>query len=276
MKLADLFKQYLEHLFRGRRAEARRLLLDAQDRGMQASQLLTSIVWPAMEQVAELYRYNHISRIVEQMATRINRLVADQLQGLLATQPKTGKRMVVLSGEGMCEELSAQITADLFEAEGWAVWFLGPCVPNDEVVQFLGHVKPEILCIFGSRAQEAPTVRKLIDLIREVGICEDMQVLVGGGVFNRAEGLAEEIHADLFAADALEALAVVEGHPQRVPTPDVPQPGRRRKSKSASSQAAAASMRQTIEENEESDDDEVLEDAVAEAIDRAHLQEHED
>ncbi len=272
MRLADLFKQYLEHLFRGRRAEARRLLLDAQDRGMHASKLLTGIIWPAMEQVADLYRYNHISRIVEHMATRINRLVADQLQGLLATQPKTGKRMVVICGDGHGEELGAEIVADLFEAEGWAVWFLGSGAPNDEVVQFLAHVTPDILCVFGTLPQEAPTVRKLIDLIREVGVCEDMQVLVGGGVFNRAEGLAEEIHADMFAHNALEALEVVAGHPQRVPIPDVPEPGRRRKRKSPASQAAAASMRRMIEENQADDgDEEFLDEAVADAVAKADL-----
>ena len=276
MRLAELFKQYLEHLFRGRRAEARRLLLDAQDRGTPASTLLTSIVWPAMEQVADLYRYNHISRIVEHLATRINRMVADQLQGLLATQPKTGKRMVVVCGDGEGEELSAQITADLFEANGWGVWFLGSGVPNDEVVQFLAHVKPDILCVFGMLPAEAPAVRRLIDLIREVGICENMQVLVGGGVFNRAEGLAEEIHADLFARDAVEALEAVAGRPQRVPIPDVPEPGRRRKRKSPTLQAAAASMRETIEEGAADDDaEESLEEAIADAVAQANLEEPE-
>ncbi len=275
MTLADLFKQYLEHLFRGRRSEARRLLLDAQDRGMHASKLLTGIIWPAMEQVSDLYRYNHISRIVEHMATRINRLVADQLQGLLATQPKTGQRMVVVCGEGESEELSAQITADLFEADGWAVWFLGSGVPNDETVQFLAHVTPDILCVFGTAPQEAPAVRKLIDLIREVGICEDMQVLVGGGVFNRAEGLAEEIHADIFARNALEALELVGGHPERVAAVDIPEPGRRRKRKSAASQAAAADLRRAIDESG-LEDDEVIDDAITEAVAQARMLEELD
>lgn len=275
MRLADLFKQYLEHLFRGRRSEARRLLLDAQDRGMPASKLLTGIIWPAMEQVSDLYRYNHISRIVEHMATRINRLVADQLQGLLATQPKTGQRMVVLCGEGESEELSAQITADLFEANGWMVWFLGSGVPNDETVQFLAHVTPDILCVFGTAPQEAPMVRKLIDLIREVGICEDMQILVGGGVFNRAEGLAEEIHADIFARNALEAVELVDRHPDRVAVLDAPEPGRRRKRKSAASQDAAAELRRAIDEDEP-EDDEAIDDAISEAVAQTRMLESSD
>ena len=44
MTIADLFKQYLEHLFSGRRCEARELIFGAQDRGIPASKLLKSVI----------------------------------------------------------------------------------------------------------------------------------------------------------------------------------------------------------------------------------------
>ncbi len=231
MKMADLFKQYLEHLFAGKRAAARELLFAAQDRGVTASKLLRLLIWPAMVQVEKLYKKNKISRITEHMATRINRMLADQLHGFLARKPKSGKRIVVVCGEGEREELGAQITADLFEGEGWSVWFLGSGVPNDEILQFVGQIRPDVLCIYGTQPKGIPATRQLIDLIRGVGVCDEMQVLATGGVFNRAEGLADEIRADLFAPDVTEALQVVADHPIRIPKPDVPEPGRRRKRK---------------------------------------------
>jgi len=229
MSTAELFKQYLEHLFLGKRCQARELLFGALDRGIAASKLLRLIVWPASEQVEKLYRSNHISRIMEHMATRINRMIADQLHAFLARQPKTGQRMVVTCGPGESEELGAQMIADLFEAQGWTVWFLGSGVPNDEVLQFVGKVTPDILSIYGTQPAGVPDVRRLVDLIREVGVCSEMQILVSGGVFNRADGLADEVRADLFAPDVTKALKVVADHPVRIPKPDVPEPGRRRK-----------------------------------------------
>lgn len=229
MTIAELFKQYLEHLFAGKRCEARELIYAAQDRGVPARKLLQKIVWPAMEQVERLYREDEIPRISEHMATRINRMIADQLHGMLARKPKHGRRMVVICGDGESEELGAQMVADLFEADGWTVWFLGSGVPNDEALEFLGKVTPDVLCIHGTRPPEIPGIRHLIELIREVGICSEMQVMVVGGVFNRAQGLAEEIRADLHAADCLEAEKCIAEHPVRVPRPDVPEPGRRRK-----------------------------------------------
>ena len=239
-KMADLFKQYLEHLFLGKRCQARELLFAAHDRGIGAAKLLRLIIWPAMEQVQKLYRNNEISLIMEHMATRINRMLADQLQGFLARAPKSGQRIVVTCGDGENEELGSQIIADLFEAKGWSVWFLGAGVPNDEILQFVGKIQPDILCAYGTQPAGVPGVRKLIDLIRGVGVCSEMQILVSGGVFNRADGLADEVRADLFAADVGAALKTVKEHPVRIPKPDVPEPGRRRKRRRKAPEVPAA------------------------------------
>ena len=233
MSMPELFKQYLEHLFAGKRCQARELIFAAQDRGIPACKLLKMIIWPAMEQVDSLFRRNHINLIIEHMATRINRMIADQLQGMLARAPKSGQRMVIVCGDGEGEELGAQITADLFESMGWSIWFLGCGVPNDEILQFIGTIKPDILCIYGTKPAGVPNTRKLIGLIRGIGVCADMQVLIMGGVFNRAEGLSDEIKADLFASNVIEAIQVVADHPVRVPKLDIPEPGRRRKRKNA-------------------------------------------
>jgi len=242
---ATLFKHYLEHVFAGKRCQARELVFGALDRGVGARKLLRNLIWPAMEQIEKLYREDHILRIVEHMATRINRMIADQLHGFLARAPKTGQRMVVISGEGQQAELGAQIMADLFEADGWSVYLLGAGVPNDEILQFVGNVKADVLGIYGMHAAGAPTVRNLIALVREVGTCEDMQVLVVGGVFNRAQGLADEVKADLFGKNIAEAIKTVAEHPVRIPKPDVPEPGRRRKRRRRAAASQTRTMRKT-------------------------------
>jgi len=247
MEIAETFAQYLEHLFAGKRSQARELITATLDRGICARKLLQTVVWPAMEQVQQLYREGRINRMMEHMATRINRMIADQLQGHLARHPKQGLRMLVVCGEGEAEELGSQVTADLFEADGWSVWFLGSGVPNDEVMEALAEIKPDVLCMYGTRPEGVPGTRRLIDGIREIGAHEQMQVLVVGGIFSRAPGLDEEIRADLFAHDAGEALKTVGDHPVRIPRPDVPQPGRRRKRRSSAPRGGRSrKTRQTV------------------------------
>jgi len=246
METVQLFKQYMEYLFAGKRSGARELILGAHDRGFAAEKLLSRIVWPAMEQINKLYRENHISRITEHMATRINRMIADQLTPVMNRRQKDGRRMVVLCGAEEEAELGAQIASDIFEAGGWTVWFVGSGVPNDELIPFLGQVTPDILLVYSSIPRELPGVRKLITLVREIGICRDMQVMVCGGVYNRAEDLAEEIKADLFAHDVREAISLAEENPSRASLADVPEPGRRRKRKRRTSPPGIEHLRRTL------------------------------
>ncbi len=229
MTTSELFKQYLEHLFAGKRAGARELINGALDRGVAADKLLKNIIWPAMEQIDKLYRGHHIPMMTEQISTRINRMVADQLQGALAREPELGKKMIVVCGNTENHELGGQMLADLFEAAGWDVTFLGAGIPRDEILTLCSEVKPDVLTVYGALAEDIPGLRTMIELIREVGACDEMQVLVAGGVFARAEGLSQEIRADLYAKGVDEAFKVIAANPVRVEIPDTPEPGRRRK-----------------------------------------------
>ena len=47
-----------------------------------------------------------------------------------------------------------------------------------------------------------------------------MQIVVGGGIFNRAEGLAEEIGADLWATTPCALITRLEEEPLRRATPE--------------------------------------------------------
>ncbi|MEK9163978.1 MAG: hypothetical protein AAB342_01335, partial [Chloroflexota bacterium] len=55
-----------------------------------------------------------------------------------------------------------------------------------------------------------PGVRRLIDLIRGVGLNPTMNIIVSGGVFTRADGLWKEVNADLFARNAADLLRLAD------------------------------------------------------------------
>jgi methanogenic corrinoid protein MtbC1 len=192
-------------------------LAEALRRGLEPTNLYKSMIWPAMEQIARLYRHDEIDLATEHMATRINRVLADQLQSHLPRGQSNGRRILIACAEGEPEELGAQMCSDLFEADGWDVYFVGGGVPDDEILSLVGQVRPDILLIFGTQPAGVPGVRRLITLIREVGSNPTMNIMISGGVFNRAEGLWQEINADLFAPTAAEALVVAGSAQPRKP-----------------------------------------------------------
>lgn len=206
-----LLTRYLQPLLAGRRAECFAIVHEAIQGGMSAERLLRELVWPAMTQVERMFRSDRITIAVESMATRINRTVADQLQVHLPRVSRRGERIVITCANHEHEELGAQIVADLLQARGWDVYLMGAEIPHDEVVSLLGQIRPTAFIIFGARPQHAPIVRALIDRIREIGVCPTMNTVLSGGVFNRADGLWQEVGADAFAPNAGELIDVISG-----------------------------------------------------------------
>ncbi len=217
MAMSNLLNRYMEPLIGGRRRECRALVQDAIANGSTARSLYQDLIWPAMDRVDQMYRADRINQATEHLATRINRVVADHLQTSLRQNEVMGKRVLITCAHGEPEELGAQMCSDLFEAEGWDVYFLGGGVPDDEILMLVGQLQPELLLIFGSQPIDAPAVRQMIDQIREIGSCPTMNVMVSGGVFNRAADLWKEVKADLFATTAVEALVLASSAKPRKP-----------------------------------------------------------
>lgn len=232
MSSDGLLQRFVPSLLAGRRQECRDVLAEVLAGGMKPAHVYRQMLWPAMEQVAQMYRRDEINAAAEHMATRISRALADQLQSHLPRRESNGKRILITCADGEPEELGAQMCADLFEADGWDVYFIGGGVPHDEILSLVGQLRPDILLIFGTQPTGVPAVRRLIGLIREVGSNPTMNIMISGGVFNRAEGLWKEVNADIFAenaAEALEAAGRAEPREPEVRIPGAPKKRRRRR-----------------------------------------------
>jgi methanogenic corrinoid protein MtbC1 len=228
----DVLARYLEPLLRGDRRGCRCIIEETMQSGIPANSVYLHLIWPVMAEVERLARADKITSIQEHLATRINRTIADQLQNKLPRRPARGKKAVVCCAREELQELGAQIIADLFESDGWLVQFLGGGLTNDDIFGYVNEHAPDVLLIYGTAAKQAPDVRRLIDRIRSVNAWPDMRIVVSGGVFNRAEGLWEEIGADGYAATAGDALRVVSDESQM--TEPNPKAISRRKRKRAS------------------------------------------
>jgi methanogenic corrinoid protein MtbC1 len=214
-----LLTRYLQPLLAGRRAECFDLIDAAVRNGQNAESLVYDIVWPAMVQVDRLFRDDRIDTLIHNMACRINRTVAGQLQTHLPKRTPTGKRIVVASAENEREEIGAQMLADLLQSDGWDVYFMGSDVPHDEILNLVGQVRPHALLIYGTQPQDIPDVRRLVELIRDVGACPTMNIVVSGGVFGRVDALWQEVGADVLAESPQEVVRTVNTLEPRTPGP---------------------------------------------------------
>jgi methanogenic corrinoid protein MtbC1 len=233
-----LFAAYVEPLLAGDRSTCRQVIDSALAGGNAPADLLTQLIWPAMERVQAMYRDDHISQSSLNLATRLNRSITDQIAARLSRKTPNGRSALIVCGNAEPEELGGQITADLFESDGWVVRFAGGGVPEDEILKLVGEMRPDLLVLFGTLPSGMPSVRKLIDYLRDVNSCPHMQILCCGGIYKRAEGLADEIGADLYAPDAAEALEVATNNPTRRATVDQQTVGRTRRIRKAAARKA--------------------------------------
>jgi methanogenic corrinoid protein MtbC1 len=230
-------------LLEGDRSQCRQVIEHAFFEGATAYELITQLLWPTMEMLQAHYREDRITQSTLNLATRLNRSITDQVSSHLERQPANGRKVLIFCGADEPEELGGQITADLFEADGWTTRFAGGGVPDDEVLKLIGEYRPNLLVLFGTLSSGVPAVRRLIDYLREVNSCPEMQVMCCGGIYKRAEGLAEEIGADLYAPDGAHAVHAANANPTRKATVEQQTVGRTRRIRKAAARKAASAQR---------------------------------
>jgi methanogenic corrinoid protein MtbC1 len=209
-----LMERLFEILINGDRPAARSLISEMRDAGMTGNEIYTTVYWPTAEMIDRLHRNDQLTALSYRMATRLLRVMVDQTSTSLEYAPRNGRAIFASCGPTEGDELGAQIAVDLLEARGYQMTFSGGGVAADEILAQVQETKPQVLLMFCSAPGDLPQIRYLIDSIREIGACPNLQIAVGGGVFNRADGLAEEIGADLWATSPQELYDILTENPE--------------------------------------------------------------
>lgn len=237
MNLELLLDAFFEALVEGNRPRARRLVEETRKQGWSAEEVMIDLCWAVYERIEKMYRKDTMTRVQHRIATRLLRVLVDQVAGSLtiAAAGEGGSRREVFAccGPTDSDELGAQMAVDLLEANGFSVTFTGGGIPADEILGQLHERRPDVLLMFASAPSDLPEIRQMIDQLREIGALPNLQIVVGGGVFNRAEGLAEEIGADLWAKDPLELVDEMVANPTRRANAEQRTVGKIRRAKAA-------------------------------------------
>ncbi len=210
-----LIQRFFEALIDGDRGTALGIVEEQAARGAAPAALIADLFWPAYELADRLHRQDQLGDLPFNLATRLLRQVhhrtAAAMQGIAH---QNGRLVLATCGPAEADELGAQMAVDLLGAHGFDVRFAGGGVAADEIQAYVQANQPEVLLMFCSAPGDLPHVRSVIDSLREVGACARTQFVLGGGVFNRAEGLAEEIGADLWAEHPLELAEIMANEPR--------------------------------------------------------------
>lgn len=207
--------RFIESLLAGDRPASRAMIDDLLSRGATPEQVVADLCWPAYENVERSFRQDKLTRLVHHLATRLLRVLVDQTAARFTRLACNGRSIFAFCGPTDADELAAQMAVDLLEAHGYEISFAGGGIAADEILAQVQANQPDVLLLFASAPSDLPAIREMIDTMHEIGACRRTQVVVGGGVFNRADGLAEEIGADLWASDPMDLVETIENEPGR-------------------------------------------------------------
>jgi len=211
MQTSAVIEQLFNHFLNGDRPRARQLIGRMLATGMTPAEFANDVVWPLHEALFAHRRKDEVAELAFNYAVRLLRTTVDQLQAGYQQGPRNGRTVLLFSGRDDIEDLGGQLAGDLLEAAGWEVWFGGPLVATDDVVAEVHARRPGWLVLFSSSKDDAARAREVIQTIREIGGHPELKVALGGGIFNRAPGLAEELGADASAANPFGLVDALAG-----------------------------------------------------------------
>lgn len=209
MSQHGLVDRLFDSLTAGDRTLARRLTQQAFDQLATPQDVLMNVFWPTHMMIEQRYKRDDLTKVSYHLGTRLLRSLVDQATAQLQQQPRNGETIFACCGPSEGEELAGQMACDLLEAAGFEVSFAGGGIPADEVLNQVQERRPDFLLMFASAASDLPGVRSIIDQLREINAVPHTKIAVGGGVFARAEGLAEEIGCNLYGRDPMEMVELL-------------------------------------------------------------------
>jgi methanogenic corrinoid protein MtbC1 len=212
-ELATARRLYLQAILRGQRNAARGIVLESHRAGHPALDLYLKILQPAQYEVGRLWECNAISVAEEHMATAITQSVMAQLYPLLPQQQPHHGRLVLTGVQGELHQLGGHMVADVLEAHGWEVRFLGTNRPHASILRVVEEQRPDAVGISTTMLFNLPKVRDLIEAIRALPGPQPHRIVVGGAAFRAAPGAFREIGADACGLDLEEAIGIFCGDP---------------------------------------------------------------
>lgn len=200
---------FLQAILRGERAAALGIARELLGEGLSLPELYLDVLEPCQYEVGRLWESNVITVAEEHMATAVTQFVMAQCYPLVERSGELLGRMVLTGVEGEMHQIGANMIADVLEAKGWDVRFLGTNIPHEGIVRVVEDHRPDWVGISAALVSNLPRVGRLIDEVRERLDVASPRIIVGGGAFRHAPGAWKEIGADAAANDLRQAIAIL-------------------------------------------------------------------
>jgi MerR family transcriptional regulator, light-induced transcriptional regulator len=186
---------FFHSLVAGREEEVSNQIISSFLNGQPITEILDTLICPAMNRIGELWSIGKLSIAQEHLATRAAIVAVHKLRSLIPVPELSGKLAICFAIEGDYHELSTQLVQILFESQGWEVINFGSNTPLFALVDEIAHHKPGVICISAAYLSDRERTSRDYSEFR-LKIAKHKIPIVFGG-----RALDEERSKTLFPAD---------------------------------------------------------------------------
>jgi len=136
--------------------------------------------------------------------------IAEHLKPLLqqsASAEKIGK-VVLGTVAGDIHDIAKDIVGSMLDVNGFEVIDLGVDVQAESFVQAVKEHQAEIVGLSGFLTLAIEPMRETVSAMKKAGL-SDVRIMIGGGPIN--EMVCDDVGADAWGANAMEAVAIAKG-----------------------------------------------------------------
>jgi MerR family transcriptional regulator, light-induced transcriptional regulator len=199
--------EYLAALLAADLEAARRVIADALDAGTLARELYLDVLQPALYEVGLRWSRAEISVAQEHLATAATQSnLAWLAERLIEGERPARGRVLIACAEDELHMLGVSMVADFLEAEGWEISFVGAMTPPEGLVELAPQA--DVVAISAALPERIPLVARAVAALRAAP--RTPYIVVGGQAFAGSEERALRTGADAWAADAQDAVCVLD------------------------------------------------------------------
>jgi len=201
-----LRKEYLEDILGARRMDALGRVMAAYRSGYAIPDIYIDVFQASLYELGRLWESNRISVADEHMGTAITQFIMSNLYQHLEISEVVRGRLVVTGVQGELHQVGANMIADVLEADGWDVRFLGANVPPEDVIRAVREHEADLLGISATMYVNLPEVVQLVGMVRQEFGGKSPRILLGGGAFGGLPLLPPKLEGCLVVRDLKEAV----------------------------------------------------------------------
>ncbi len=173
----------LNHLLAGNYRASSEIVKEMMDASVPITEIYENLFKPAMYKVGDLWEENKITVATEHLASAIVESLLNQMYLSYRLSANPEKTVIVTCLENEYHQIGARMVADVFELNGWKVFFLGANTPIKDLLEFIRTIQPSLICISLSIYFHLPVLHSTLEEIRKM--FPELPVLTGGQAFKR-------------------------------------------------------------------------------------------